>query len=357
MGVKLKMDTLKSGKKSLYLDIYNNKNDFKRKSLNLYLIPEKDKKDKELNEQVLKMAKKVRNEYERNQLEEKLGLVDPKEAYDYSFLVYFERIVAQRFESGICYDTWRSVQMHLTAFSKGSIKFTQLTELFLEEFKTFLLKRVSSNTAGIYFNKIKRAIHQAYREGVIDKNPVYSVKPPKYEEPIREYLLVEDIRQLINVDYPRYKARSAFLFSCFTGLRFSDVSKLKWGNIKKKGEEYILDFRQEKTRQIEYLPMNHQALPFIGKRRQDDDLVFPNLKCSAWENVLLNKWMLKAGITKHITFHSARHTYATLLLNNGVDIYTVSKLLGHKDIKTTQIYAKLVDQSKIEAVAKIPEIT
>ena len=91
----------------------------------------------------------------------------------------------------------------------------------------------------------------------------------------------------------------------------------------------------------------------LGEEKEKTERVFKGLKYSAWHNVKLAQWVLRAGITKNITFHCARHTYATLQLTMGTDIYTVSKLLGHRELKTTQIYAKVIDNKKKEAANKI----
>ena len=91
----------------------------------------------------------------------------------------------------------------------------------------------------------------------------------------------------------------------------------------------------------------------LGEEQEQTERVFKGLKYSAWHNVKLAQWVLRAGITKNITFHCARHTYATLQLTMGTDIYTVSKLLGHRELKTTQIYAKVIDNKKKEAANKI----
>ena len=100
-------------------------------------------------------------------------------------------------------------------------------------------------------------------------------------------------------------------------------------------------------------PISEQAFELLGERTIPDERVFVGLKYSAWHNLKLQQWVMKAGISKTITFHCARHTYATLQLTLGTDIYTVSKLLGHKDLKTTQIYAKIIDERKKEAANKI----
>jgi len=101
------------------------------------------------------------------------------------------------------------------------------------------------------------------------------------------------------------------------------------------------------------LPISEQAFQLLGERKEPSVKVFEGLKYSAWLNQQLTKWLYKAGITKEITFHCFRHTYATLQLSMGTDIYTVSKMLGHRDLKTTQVYAKIISQTKRDAANKI----
>jgi integrase len=137
----------------------------------------------------------------------------------------------------------------------------------------------------------------------------------------------------------------------YTGLRWSDINGLQWKNIQFSNEKgYSLNFNQQKTKGVEYLPIPAKAITFISERCQDEDRVFKGLKYSAWHNLKIREWMIKAGINRKITFHSARHTYATLLLTKNVDIYTVSNMLGHRNLKTTQVYAKVIDQKKMDAV-------
>ena len=101
------------------------------------------------------------------------------------------------------------------------------------------------------------------------------------------------------------------------------------------------------------MPISNQAYELCGERRDSDNLVFEGLTDPSWINRPLKKWIAAAGITKHITFHCARHTNATLLLANGTDIYTVSKMLGHTNVRTTQIYAKVIDEKKEQAANEI----
>lgn len=119
------------------------------------------------------------------------------------------------------------------------------------------------------------------------------------------------------------------------------------------GQGYFIQFTQQKTKGVEKMPINDQAYSLLGERRGPNDKVIDGLQYSAYENKYLAKWIGLAGITKDITFHSFKHTFATLQLSNGTDIYTVSKMLGHRELKTTQIYAKVMDKTKREATDKI----
>lgn len=155
--------------------------------------------------------------------------------------------------------------------------------------------------------------------------------------------------------------KQAALFSALTGLRYSDIEKLVWGEVHrsreiiegKESEVYSIRFTQKKTHGVETLPISAQAYQLLGERGAADERVFRNLLYSSWQNFIILDWVRRAGISKHITFHNFRHTYATLQLTFGTDIYTVSKMLGHRDLKTTQVYARIVDKSKREAAERI----
>jgi integrase len=134
---------------------------------------------------------------------------------------------------------------------------------------------------------------------------------------------------------------------------------LKWGNIQTDNEgNRIIRFIQKKTGKYENLQISDEALKFLPERgtAKDDDIIFP-LPPNGFTNNVLKVWVLSAGIKKRVTFHVARHTNATLLLSLGVPIETVSKLLGHSNIQTTQIYAKVIDKNKRAAVSKLDGLT
>ena len=185
------------------------------------------------------------------------------------------------------------------------------------------------------------------------------LKPIKQAETRREYLTIEELNELVKTTCISDLLKRAALFSALTGLRFSDIHKLTWAEIEYiNGNGYFLNFDQKKTKGVEVLPISDQAYNFTGgnkspKNMPQDVKVFDGLKYSAYQNKYLSQWIGAAGITKNITFHNFRHTYATLQLSSGTDIYTVSKMLGHKDLKTTQVYAKIVDIAKRKAANSI----
>ena len=116
---------------------------------------------------------------------------------------------------------------------------------------------------------------------------------------------------------------------------------------------YRLNFTQQKTKGVEYMPISEQAYSLCGEQKEGELLVFAGLPAPSWINRPVKKWVEAAGISKHITFHLARHSYATLQLAGGTDIYTVSKMLGHTNVRTTQVYAKVVDEKKEKATETI----
>ena len=131
---------------------------------------------------------------------------------------------------------------------------------------------------------------------------------------------------------------------------------LRWGDVQRQGGFTRLFFSQRKTGGREYLDISPYAVELMGDRGGDSEPVFTGLLAPSGTNTVLRRWVADAGIRKRISFHCGRHTFATLMLDIGTDIYTVSKLLGHRDLSTTQIYAKVMDKNKQAAVASIPTI-
>lgn len=229
----------------------------------------------------------------------------------------------------------------------------------IEDYRDYLLNApkgggksgtISANTASTYFSIFKAGLHQAFIDGYLNVDLAAKVKNISYEESQREYLTLEELNQLASTPCESDILRRAALFSALTGLRHCDIKQLKWRDVVKDEGHYRLLFTQQKTKGVEYMPISDQAYLLCGERGDADRLVFEGLQDPSWINRPVKKWIEVSGITKHITFHCFRHTYATLQLTNGTDIYTVSKMLGHRKVTTTQIYAKIVDEKK-EAAA------
>ena len=251
---------------------------------------------------------------------------------------------------------------HLQSYIPMDITFAEVDRKFVQGFKEYLDKdaktksnqNLSQNSKYSYFNKLRAALKQAVKDGIIPTNPSEGVDAFKQGEPQREFLTLEELQAAVQAECEIPLMKTAFIFSCLTGLRWSDVNKLLWSEVQHSNEMgYYIRFRQKKTKGAETLPISEQAFGLLGERQDKDERVFKGLRYSAWHNLKLQQWMMRAGISKTITFHCARHTYATLQLSAGTDIYTVSKLLGHRELKTTQIYAKVIDQQKKEAANRI----
>jgi len=372
--VTLRKKKISKGRQSLYLDFYpaithpETGKPTRREFLGLYIF-EKPKTpiDKQHNAETLKIGESIRqkrenflnkpeiySEYEREQLRK-------KELGEQCFIEYFRKLANKRKANNR--DNWISALNYIEAFTGGKLKFADLNEKFLEDFKEYLLTTkskksekttLSRNSAVSYFNKVKAALKQAYKDGILQTDLNAKISPIKTAETRREYLTIEELNKLVKTPCNNDLLKRAALFSALTGLRFSDIQKMVWGELEYiEGQGYFLNFSQKKTNGVEYYPISEQAVSLLNEKGEPTARVFEGLEYSAYHNKHLFEWIRTAGINKDITFHCFRHTFATLQLFNGTDIYTVSKMLGHKDLKTTQIYAKIVDDTKRKAADKI----
>lgn len=254
---------------------------------------------------------------------------------------------------------WNQAIKLLKLFTKNEpLPLKDITVPKLEELKNFLLKApmgggkkgiLSQNSASTYFAIIKCALHQCFIDGYMNIDIASKIKGIPEEDSKREFLSQEEVQKLIETPCEDDILKRASIFSILTGARHSDIMKLTWREIQDNGNQTMMNFKQKKTKNANYLPISNQARELCGKRREDNKLVFEGLTPPSWISRPLERWIKAAGITKHITFHCFRHTFATLQLSAGTDIYTVSKMLGHTNVKTTQIYAKIVDELKLKA--------
>ncbi|EOR94204.1 Integrase [Arcticibacter svalbardensis MN12-7] len=276
-----------------------------------------------------------------------------------NFIDYFKKIVNKK--AGSNSDNWSMAHRYLISFAGKDLRFSDLTDIFCEDYRDYLLdtpgigrreKGISNNTALSYYSKFRTVLKTAFKANLLSVNLYNLTEGIKEQETHRDFLSLEEFQKLADTPCSDMLIKRAAMFSGLTGLRFSDVKSLSWAEVRGTEGKHYLQFKQDKTQGAEHLPVSDQAISLLGKREAGDFKVFRGLRYSQVK-AYLNKWMKKAGIEKNITFHSFRHTYATLQLASGTDIYTISKMLGHRNVKTTEIYVKIVDDKKIEAANRI----
>ena len=374
INVTLRKRTLPSGKITLYLDffppIYNVKTgEFSRREyLGLYLVLKpKSNIDKAKNSENLHKAEMIcanrLNELNKQQIytpfeQERLRL---QEIGKKSFLKYLKEIAEIR--TGNNAEIWKYAIIHFEMFlKKDDILMQDIDVTIIEDFREYILKAkclkkkdqfLAQNTALSYFNKIKATLRKAYKKGMLQTDVNAAVESIKEKESHRNFLTMEEASRLFNTPCKKEIVKRVSMFSLLTGIRYSDIAKLTWEEVQYSNSEgYYIRFKQQKTDKPVTLPISHEAFEFLGVKKVQNKRVFYDLK--KWDvDRLLPIWVEDAAIEKHITFHCFRHTYATLQMAAGTDIFTVSKMLGHKNIKTTQIYTKIIDEKKRETTNKI----
>lgn len=373
-SITLRQRTLPSGRTTLYLDTFCIG---KRKveSLKLFLIPEVSRADKQKNKETLKLAETILAkrivDAQNREFGFKLDYAEDTYFYD-----YYVDMTEKRWgeESQGNWGNWKCCLKHLEKYDPNlkDLTFADIDKEWVQGFRDYLDKEacawgcdyrkrikdhpLSRNSKLSYFNKLRACLNQAQEDGIIQKNPIKGVENFKEEEGTRMYLTIEELKALAKseCEYPYIK--QAFLFSCLTGLRRSDVIRLTWGDVHSQDGFTRIIFKQKKTGGQEYLDITQQASELLGERGMPDEPVFGDLHSPSVTNEVIKRWVLRAGIQKDITFHCSRHTFAVMMLDLGTDIYTVSKLLGHRELSTTQIYAKVLDKNKQKAVSLIPDI-
>jgi integrase len=270
------------------------------------------------------------------------------------FLAYFKNKLTEHDEK------WRIVYEHFYKFVHGKCTFAEITVDLCNGFRTYLLsakqlnhnhKALSQNSASGYWSTFRGLLAIAYKEKYIFENINEYLYKIETLDSRRQFLTFEEVQALYNTPCREPVLKNASLFSCLTGLRFSDILALQWENFETYSDGGLcIRLRTKKTNAEVLNPISQEAYELCEKK--STGLVFKGLKKSMLQNIL-PEWLNDAGINKHITFHSFRHTFATLLVSNGSEIYTVSKMLTHKNVSTTQIYADLIDEKKRQAAEMI----
>ncbi|KAF2328033.1 site-specific integrase [Flavobacterium ginsenosidimutans] len=372
--ITLRKKAISGGRLSLYLDYYppywdSKTNSFSRREfLKLYLYQKPaNQYEKAANAENLHTAELIRarkqNEINKSEIysafeKEQLAI---QEVGRESFLEYYKKLGAKKVGNNL--SIWTCAITHFEAFLKGKdLAFNEVTVSLIEDFRDYLLKakslrknkkQLSRNTALSYYNKIKTTLKAAYREDKLKTDINAKIGSIKEMESQRNFMTLEETRTLFATPCPNLTVRKISMFSVLTGVRYSDIAKLTWSELHYiENDGHYIIFRQKKTEGAVSIPISDEAFELLGKRKGENEKVFKGL--NKWDvDRALPVWVALSGISKHITFHCFRHTYATLQLTAGTDIFTISKMLGHKSVKTTQIYAKVIDQKKRDAANRI----
>jgi integrase/recombinase XerD len=348
----LRKKAISSGKKSLYLDIWHGEKRY-YEFLKLYLEPGKP----DTNKENLKMAESIRakKELELNSLE--YGYI-PNHRKNIDFVDYF-----QKFHDTYTNKDIRLVRAALAHFKKfleekgiQRIPIKSLNADICKEFKSFLEKHLHGETISNYWKKFKAVINKAYKDKLIYENLVEGITIKRDQGLKKGVLSLDEIQLLAKAECGNNEVKRAFLFSLNTGLRFCDVKELSWRNI----DNNRLNFTQSKVERSSIratlsMTLNNNATKLIGDKGKPDEIIF---KLPSHNACLkdIKVWLKRAGIEKHITYHSARHSFAVNLLTGKVDVKTVAGLLGHSGLEHVDKYLRYVDERAKDAVNGLPDI-
>lgn len=358
--VTVRQRPISKGQISLYLDFYppirNPKTGkpSRREYLGLYIYAKPEAPfQQEFNKSMLQKAELIKCRRTESIINEEFGFLDRTKGKE-DFIEYWQK---KRDETN---SGWQTAINHFKDYSKGSCRFCDLSVPYCQGFHDWLMSQKAVNkdttmkatTANGFLVKLKTILRLAFEDGHLKENIAPKLKRVKAKNARREFCTLDEVIALANAPCAIPALKSAGLFSCLTGLRISDIRRLKWKNIVKTHDGWALEFTTQKTDCDALLPLSQEAVDLCGERGEPEENVFKGLKHHVIQKNL-KPWIEAAGITKHITFHCFRHTYATLQVSAGTDIYIISKMLTHSNVTVTQVYADVVNEKKQEAANKI----
>ncbi len=339
-GVVLRVQKGKKGD-HLYLDIHD-AGIRRREFLRLYLIGDRDR-DREAK----LLAEEIRSQRLQELRARHAGIELPVFKLEEDFIAYYKHLAEHKGKP------WKNTLAHLNRFVSVPVRFADVSSEWIHAFRDYLKRQgLASNSVATYLDTLKTALNSAVKARIIPQNPFLFADKIQRKRTQRVHLNLEELQLLASTPSRNAEVRRAFLFACLTGLRISDLRALRWKDVKTDGLHII----QQKTGDYTHIPLAEQAVTLLGDTAQTikSKPVFTLPSTDDLFNRQLGRWCKSAGIEKHVTSHTARHTFATLLITQGNDLYSVQHLLGHRDIKVTQIYAKLVDQRKTDAIKSLP---
>ena len=359
--VTLRTRPLKNGMLSYYLDYYPGYRDqetmktIRHEGLNIYIYANpKNERERNFNATMSEKAEAIRCRRFESIVNDRYDFFD-RHKLKADFLEYYRRQLRKHDQK------WEFVYHHFYNFVHGKCTFEEIDIDLCNKFREYLLNakqlrrdgRISKNSASGYWSTFRGLLKILYRNQLIKTNINDFLDKIETEDTPKDYLSVEELYKLAETPCKKPILKTAALFSCLTSLRISDILSLQWHEIVDfaAGGKCVHTITQ-KTKTEDIIPISDEALELIGYSPEKKGLVFKGLKRS-WTQQPMKEWIRSAGITKNITFHSYRRTYATLQAAAGTDIRTIQSNMAHKSITTTQRYMKVVDSNKREATTRI----
>ena len=359
--VTLRTRPLKNGMLSYYLDYYPGYRDqetmktIRHEGLNIYIYANpKNERERNFNATMSEKAEAIRCRRFESIVNDRYDFFD-RHKLKADFLEYYRRQLRKHDQK------WEFVYHHFYNFVHGKCTFEEIDIDLCNKFREYLLNakqlrrdgRISKNSASGYWSTFRGLLKILYRNQLIKTNINDFLDKIETEDTPKDYLSVEELYKLAETPCKKPILKTAALFSCLTSLRISDILSLQWHEIVDfaAGGKCVHTITQ-KTKTEDIIPISDEALQLIGYSPEKTGLVFKGLKRS-WTQQPMKEWIREAGITKNITFHSYRRTYATLQGAAGTDIRTIQSNMAHKSITTTQRYMKVVDSNKREASNRI----
>jgi integrase len=336
--VKQRSRLLRDGTFSWYLDEHIN-GVRRTEWLGIRTVVPKTPMDKIRNKEALELIKRIILEREREFIQNNHCL-EQKVKSNENFIDYFRSYIASRAISDV--RMYTSVLNRLISYTGSSKLYCfEINESFLEKFKAHLDASLNGTTPYSYMKKLRKVLKEATKDKLFRAIPGEHFVNTKKKSKDKDVLSLQEINILKETDCPNSQVKAAFLFACFTGLRFCDINSLRWNNIKSDRIEVV----QNKTGERVEIPLNDKTSELIGNRKQPEIQVF-NLPTHTGCLKSLRIWVENAGINKHITFHCSRHTFGTNLIGNGIDIVTTSRLMGHTSLRYTNGYIRINEKLK-----------
>ena len=359
--VTLRTRPLKNGMLSYYLDYYPGYRDqetmktIRHEGLNIYIYANpKNERERNFNATMSEKAEAIRCRRFESIVNDRYDFFD-RHKLKADFLEYYRKQLRKHDQK------WEFVYHHFYNFVHGKCTFEEIDIDLCNKFREYLLNakqlrrdgRISKNSASGYWSTFRELLKILYRNRLIKTNINDFLDKIETEDTPKDYLSVEELYKLAETPCKKPILKTASLFSCLTSLRISDILSLQWHEIVDfaAGGKCVHTITQ-KTKTEDIIPISDEALQLIGYSPEKTGLVFKGLKRS-WTQQPMKEWIREAGITKNITFHSYRRTYATLQGAAGTDIRTIQSNMAHKSITTTQRYMKVVDSNKREASNRI----